>query len=218
MIRNILWEVDGVLFDTHPAMTYAFSKSLNGMGLTVAMNEIDGLVRKPVDDCIADLSKRFKLDPGLLRLRFDESYLMIPPANQPLFPGVQEICSLFQERGGVNIIVTHHHVESTQQLLDAHGLGHLFVGILDLEQGYPCKPAPALVEIAMECFNLDPTETLLLGSRDIDIQAGRAAGVQTCLFGDMPISGPADMQIISYSQLLGWLDKQNKQQRKEHAT
>ena len=43
MIRNILWDVDGTLFDTYPAITYAISKSLNKMGLSIALNVIDGV-------------------------------------------------------------------------------------------------------------------------------------------------------------------------------
>ena len=196
-----------MLFDTQPAITYAFSKSLNEMGLSVAMNEIDGLVRRSVDDCIAALSRCFKLDSDVLRLRFDESYLTIPPANQPPLTAVREVCGLFQTRGGANFLVTHHNVESTQQLLDTHGLRHLFLGIFDVEQGYPHKPDPVLLKTAMECFTLEPTETLIVGSRDIDIQAGHNAGVRTCIFGDAPLSVPADLQIFHYNELLEWLEK-----------
>lgn len=208
MIRNILWDVDGTLFDTHPAITYAINRSLNQMGLAVPMNEIDGLVRRSIDDCITVLSRRFKLEPDMFRLRFDESYLSIPAANQPPFTGVHSVCSLFQERGGSNILVTHHNVESTQQLLDTHNFGHLFLGIFDVEQGYPLKPDPALLKVVMECLHLERSETLIVGSRDIDVQAGHTVGIRTCLFGDAPLSEPADLQIFHYNELLKWLEKQ----------
>ena len=46
MIRNIIWDVDGTLFDTYPAITFAISKSLLESGQNMAMNMIDGLVRR----------------------------------------------------------------------------------------------------------------------------------------------------------------------------
>ena len=215
MIRNILWDVDGVLFDTHPAITYALSRSLNGMGLTVAMNEIDGLVQKSLDVCIATLSRRFRLDPDLLRLRFAESYLAVPPANQPPFPGVRETCRLIQERGGRNVIVTHRRVESVQQLLKAHALEKMFTGIYSAGQGDPDNTGTVMLEAAIQHFALKRMETLAVGCRAVDIQAGRAAGVHTCLFGDIQISVPADLQILCYSQLFAWLAEQNQHERKD---
>lgn len=210
MIRNILWDVDGTLFDTYPAITYAISRSLNEMGLSVALNVIDGLARQSLDHCLGTLSQRFKLDLDLLRLRFAESYRTVPPANQPPFPGVREVCELIHTSGGLNIIVTHRVVSSTQSLLDAHDMSSLFDSIFSVEQGYPRKPDPALLETAIQEFGLMRAETLVIGDRDLDIQAGRASGVRTCLFGRAELSQPADFQIDRYDQLLDLLKNNNE--------
>lgn len=202
MIKNLLWDVDGTLFDTYPAITYAISKTLGTMGASVALNVIDGLARRSIDHCLGTLSQRFKLDPDLLRLRFAESYRTIPPANQHPFPGVREICELIHTKGGRNIIVTHRAVSSTQSLLETHEISSLFDAIFNVEQGYPRKPDPAMLEAAIRQFKLKQTETLMIGDRDLDIQAGRAARVQTCLFGRVQLSEPADYRIDRYDQLL----------------
>lgn len=212
MIRNILWGVDGTLFDTHPAITYAVSKSLNEMGLTVAMNELDGLTRQSIDQCITALAIRFKLDPDLLRLRFAETYRKIPPANQPPFPGARDLCVLIRKRGGSNLIITHRSAESTQQLLEAHKLDHFIAGIFSTDQGFPHKPHSAMPETAIQRFHLDRSETLLIGDHDIDIQAGLAAGVHTCLFGGVQLSKLAEHQFTSYDQILEWLSKQGQKE------
>lgn len=209
MIKNILWDVDGTLFDTYPAITYAISKTLGEMGVSVALNVIDGLARQSLEGCLTTLSQRFKLDPDLLHLRFAESYRTVPPANQPPFPGVREICELIHTHGGLNIIVTHRAVASTQALLDVHQMSSLFDAIFSVEQDYPRKPDPAMLEAAIQQFDLKRAETLLIGDRDLDIQAGRAAGVRTCLFGHAQLSQPADIQIDSHSQLLDLLKNSN---------
>lgn len=43
------------------------------------------------------------------------------------------------------------------------------------------KPAPLLLEKAMEEFNLDRNNTFMVGDRDTDIGAGKKAGVKTIL-------------------------------------
>jgi HAD superfamily hydrolase (TIGR01509 family) len=201
-ILNILWDVDGTLFDTYPAITFAISKSLNELGQSVALNVIDGLVRQSLDHCVESLSQRFELDPGLLRRQFARSYLGVSPANQPPFPGVRNVCELVHKNGGLNVAITHRSIQSTQALLDTHGLAPFFTDILSVEQGYPRKPDPAIVLAALHRLTLNPAETLLVGDRDLDIQAGQSAGVRTCLFGKTTVPIHADYKIEDFAQLL----------------
>ena len=210
MIKHILWDLDGTLFDTYPAITYAISKSLNEIGQSVALNVIDGLARQSIAHCLEALSQRFKLDRGLLEARFAEAYRVIDPANQTPFPGVQEVCSVIHRRGGLNIIVTHRGLQSTQRLLDTHDMAASFDDIFSVEQGYARKPDPAMLLAAMEKYHLDPAETLLVGDRELDIQAGQAAGVRTCLFGSADLTVPADMRVANYQQLLAILADEKK--------
>ena len=207
-IFNLFWDVDGTLFDTYPAITYAISSSLNELGQPVELNLIDRLARQSLKLCLDVLSQRLKLEPGELNQRFSETYLRISLANQAPFPTVHEICSFIHENGGVNLAITHRKVQSTQGLLDTHHLAPFFSDIFSVEQGYPRKPGPAMVLAALEKYALNPTETLLVGDREIDIQAGRAGGVHTCLFGKTKLTTPADMQIENYNQLLTTLRRQ----------
>lgn len=210
MIKNILWDVDGTLFDTYPAITFAISKTLKEAGVSAAMNMIDGLARQSLEYCLQILSQRFKLDPDLLRRRFAESYGTVSPANQPPFPGVREVCELIHTNGGLNIIVTHRAVSSTRSLLDAHDMTSLFDAVFSVEQGHPRKPDPAMLEAAIRQFELDKTETMVVGDRDLDIQAGRAAGVRTCLFGQAQIAARVDFKMDDYSQLLELLKESRR--------
>ena len=205
MIRNILWDVDGTLFDTYPAITYAISQALNGLGQVAALNVIDSLARQSIEHCMATLAQRFRLDPDLLRRRYLAAYASLPLANQPPLPGVEGVCAAVQRRGGRNVAVTHRDVRSTQALLDAHGLAPLFAGIVSVEQGYPRKPDPAIVLAALRLHALEPAETWMVGDRELDIQAGQAAGVRTCLYGRASLAQPADLLIDHYSQLLAHL-------------
>ena len=202
MIKNILWDLDGTIFDTYPAITYAISRSLNELGHSLALNVIDGLARQSIDHCMETLSQRFKLEPDLLRSQFIKSYREVSPEKQIPFPGVREVCSWVHDHGGVNVIVTHRVIASTQKLLAVHDLASCFDDILSAEQGYSRKPDPAMVLAALKKHNLLADETLMVGDRELDIQSGLAAGIHTCLFGGLKTSIPVDITIDSYEQLL----------------
>jgi HAD superfamily hydrolase (TIGR01509 family) len=204
-ILNLIWEVDGVLFDTYPAITYAISKSLKEMGFSIALNVIDGLVRQSLEQCVETLSQRLKLDPKLLRNEFAKSYQTISPENQPPFTGARKVCAFIHEHSGLNLIVTHRSIQTTQELLSAHRLIPFFGDIFSVEQGYPRKPDPAIVLAVLKKYMLKPEATLLIGDRDCDIRAGQAAGIRTCLFGCTVLSHPPDYRIGNYIQLLGLL-------------
>jgi phosphoglycolate phosphatase-like HAD superfamily hydrolase len=206
VIRNILWDVDGTLFDTYPAITYAISQALNGLDESAALNVIDSLARQSIDHCLATLAQRFDLDQDLLRRRYLAAYKALPLAKQPPFPDARAVCSKVCEQRGVNVAVTHRSARSTQALLDAHGLAPLFAGIVSVEQGYPRKPDPAMVLAALETYALDPVDTWMVGDRALDIEAGRIAGVHTCLFGRACVPQPVDLHIEHYSQLLALLE------------
>lgn len=205
-MRNILWDVDGTLFDTYPAITYAISQALNGLGESAALNVIDSLARRSIDLCLASLAQRLSLDTEVLRRRYLAAYAALPLANQPPFPDAAEVCVRICQRGGMNVAVTHRDVRSTQALLDAHGLAPLLAGIVSVEQGYPRKPDPAMVLAALAIYDLDPAVTWMVGDRALDIEAGRAAGVHTCLFGRACAPQPVDLHIEHCSQLLALLE------------
>jgi HAD superfamily hydrolase (TIGR01509 family) len=207
VIKNLLWDLDGTLFDTYPAITYAISKSINELGGTIALNVIEGLARESIGHCLETLAARFRLDPNLLRTRYAENYRGLPLGNQPPFPGARETCAFIRQNGGHNIIITHREVTSCHLLLETHKMSALFDDIFSTEQGYPRKPAPEMILAALGKYNLDPAKTLMIGDRVIDIQAGQAAGVATCLFGQADASSLPSLHIQEYDELLTNLDE-----------
>jgi phosphoglycolate phosphatase-like HAD superfamily hydrolase len=203
MIRHLLWDLDGTLFDTYPAITYAISKSINQMGGTVALNVIDELARQSIGHCLETLATRFRFNPNLLQSRYTENYRELSPANQPPFPGGRETCAFVRQNDGRNLIVTHRELESCHILLETHEMSALFDDIFSTEQGYLRKPSPEMVLAALSKYDLNPAETLMVGDRALDIQAGQAAGVRTCLFGTDSLSVAADFHVQHLSEILG---------------
>lgn len=202
MIRNLIWDVDGTLFDTYPAMAAAMRATLAELGADVPADRLETLARVSVDHCIEAVSEAHRLDAQAILKGFLWHYASIPPEGQPPFPGVREVCEAILAVGGKNVIVTHRRRETTAALLATHDMARYFAGAVTHDDGYPRKPDPAAFVAAIEAHDLPREETMTVGDRDIDILAGQAAGVATCLFGAPRDDVAPDLIIAGFDELL----------------
>lgn len=205
---SILWDVDGTLFDTYPAFVEAHLRALleSGVAAPPPAGEVDALARVGLGHCVRELASRFDLEADALGRRFDAAYRAIGSSRQPPFPGVAGICEAVVRGGGVNAIATHRARASTEGLLGEHGMRSFFAAIVSIEDGYPRKPDPAMFLALLEQLALDPARCLAVGDRDIDVLAGRAAGMRTCLFGGRAgAASRPDLAFGDYRELVPFL-------------
>ena len=209
MLKNIIWDVDGTLFDTYPAIAGAFREALRTPGKDPAPGRVLALAKQSLSHCLTTLAAEHHLKEEELGQAFDSHYDTVPYADQPPFPGVREVCEYIRSIGGKNVIVTHRGHRGTVGLLETHGMAPFFTGWITYEDGHPRKPDPAAFAAAMEVHGLPPGETLTVGDREIDIQAGHAAGIRACLFHGEDPRTEADLTIREFDELLQYLRTEN---------
>jgi HAD superfamily hydrolase (TIGR01549 family) len=115
------------------------------------------------------------------------------------------VCEYICALGGKNVIVTHRGQESTRELLAAHRMTLYFSGCIARDDGYPKKPYPAAFEAILKRHNLARGTTLTVGDRAIDIRAGQAAGLFSCLLGPKTDGAAPDLTISSLDELYRFL-------------
>jgi len=204
-IRHLIWDVDGTLFDTYPAFLRAFSQALESLGHPTSEEQIEPLARVSLPHCAEVMAGKYNLGTDETLERFLHFYRMIPQLEQPPFPGVRKLCELVMTSGGMNVIVTHRRHSTTQELLEVHGLGNLFSGIAGGDDGFEKKPHPAAFLAMMAQHGLAAAETATIGDREIDMAAGRAAGITTCLFSSGDLGMESDFSFSEYGQLAEFL-------------
>jgi len=64
----------------------------------------------------------------------------------------------------------------------AHGVEGTFASILAGDEVDKIKPDPQPFVMTLQALGAKPCDTLIIGDNRTDIEAGKAAGVQTCLF------------------------------------
>jgi len=122
---NLIWDFDGTLFDTIPAMVSAFAQSLKSFGVDAEEEEIEGMIRLSMGKCIGYYSCRYGLDESILREGFLHRYENVPLEKQPLMPGALHVCETVRRIGGCNIIVSHRSADSLARFLRAYQIEHL---------------------------------------------------------------------------------------------
>lgn len=207
MFRNIIWDVDGTLFDTYPAMARAIKAALKDLGRDSSLPWITQLARRSLSECDTVLADKYQLDKGDLERALEKHFDLITVEESPPFPGVMDLCQYIGSIKGKNVIVTHRGRRGTMELLTGHKLADFFAGCITRDDGYPRKPHPAAFEAALGMYRLQREETLTVGDRQIDIVAGRAAGLFSCFY-DVEAEGvDADLIISSFDELHEYLVK-----------
>ena len=174
MIRNIIWDLDGTLFDTYPAIIRAFRKALKDFGIRITQEEITRKARGSLTLYGDALVHEHKLDQDSLRQRYLSYYDEFPVTEQKPFSGVREVCDHIISLGGFNVIVTHRRWDSAKKLLEHYKMNEFFKFLMTVDEGYPLKPDPTMFEKVIQSFDLLRNETLAVGDRDLDIYAGKA--------------------------------------------
>ena len=201
MIRHLIWDVDGTLFDTYPAIVGSLHAAAVDLGAPATYEETHDLALVSIDHCLATLSATYDLSLDMLGADFDRRYQEVPPEDQPPFDGAPEVCQLIHSRGGLNLIVTHRRRAGLDRLLTTHGLADLFTDIISHDDGYPRKPDPGAFRTLIERHRLPRDESLAVGDRDIDILAAHSAGLAAAHFGTNPITTTPDVVLPDFGTL-----------------
>ncbi len=205
MIRDIIWDAGGTLFDTYPAKVGALRETLERFGGEADPERILRLTLKATSHAVATLAREVGVERDAFEADYRERYAAVSPEEQPPFPHVRELCQYIRRAGGHNYIVTHRGRDSLLGLLEVHEMTGLFRELVTKEAPYPRKPDPAALKAVVERWGLDPQSTLAVGDRDLDIRAAQAAGLRTCFFGSHPHEMQAELEVREYAALFGWL-------------
>jgi phosphoglycolate phosphatase len=122
-----------------------------------------------------------------------------------LYPGARLVLDHFHDKR--RVLVSNKIQRLTEAVVRGLGVEDCFDLILGGDSAAEKKPHPALLTMALEHFQTPPSCALMVGDSDIDVEAGKRAGVMTCAvtYGlgdkDLLIAGKPDVSIDHLAQL-----------------
>jgi HAD superfamily hydrolase (TIGR01549 family) len=177
-MKNYIWDFDGMLFDSYPHITSAFLKMMRDFGKDADYDEAKTLLEITFADCFEHYGTTEE-EKEVFR-KYEHDYSLRPIAVP--FENTVKTIKLLSERGCNHFLYTHRGNETSQHYLNECGIAEYFTAFVDSSNGFSAKPAPDAVEWICKEYNLDKSETVMIGDREIDVLSGKNAGVYGCLY------------------------------------
>lgn len=181
MIKNYIWDFDGMLFDSYPHITAAFQKVMAEDGVDIDYTRSKQLFEISYAHAFEYYNATQEQKMRFFDYEHDTDF---EPVAVP-FPNTVITLKKVCENGGRNYLYTHRG-NNAFDYLKKYGIYDLFSDFVTHENGFPAKPAPDAIEFLVNKHNLDKSETVMVGDREIDVMSGINAGVKGCLYTTQP--------------------------------
>jgi phosphoglycolate phosphatase len=179
-LQLVMFDLDGTLADTGPDLADSVNFTRREFGLSPLP---DHAVFVNVGRGIEHLVKRSLPEKGpdqlpeamRVFLAYYETHLL---DRTVLYPGVKDVLSYFASKR--RAVVSNKIHRLTLAIVQGLGVAAEFDAILGGDSFADKKPHPAMLRSVLEQFQIAPTDALIVGDGDTDIEAGQRAGVITC--------------------------------------
>ena len=172
--KHIIFDFDGTLSDSYPTFVKAMKLIMQKYGIEKDESDIYYLLKKYSTSYV--FNEFFADRKAEIKREFDTLADELLRTEATPIEGTEEILRYILDKGGKNYVYSHSG-DVVIENLRRWGLDDLFVDFQLGERDFPRKPAPDALLNLMQKHGLDPAECVMVGDRDIDVLAGRNAGM-----------------------------------------
>jgi phosphoglycolate phosphatase len=170
----VVFDLDGTLLDSYAAIHATVAHVQRGFGVPVwTLEETRRRVGRGVEVLMAEAVGPSRAADGV-RL-FSERYAASGPEATRLLPGADEVTRALRERGVKLAVASNKPGVFSRQLLAHFGILDRFGVVHGPDDGFPPKPAPHMVFMALALLGVPAPEALYVGDMPIDVLTARAA-------------------------------------------
>ena len=181
-MKSIVFDLDGTLIDSVPAVAAAINQVLveEGRG-TISVGEARGMVGGGASDTMT-LALRAtgggddQLAASLME-RYFAAYLDDPAANTVVYQGVVDVLEGFRAEGVIMGVCTNKPGETTLPVLKALGLDTFFSAVITpADTQYP-KPDGRHIHETLAAMGCTSEGAFFVGDSETDVSAANDAGI-----------------------------------------
>lgn len=186
--RLAIFDFDGTLFDTQPAVIHCIQRTFAASGRTLpAVDAIADTIKTGVtlrDTFIAlDASLRDNETPIESLIGFYRGvYATEADLLQKPYPAIHETLQELQCAGIRNVIISNKGTAAVRRAIDSNGLRSLIDFVFANEPDLPNKPDPAVLtdHIIPRYADVSKDKIVVVGDTETDILFAKAAGLASC--------------------------------------
>lgn len=180
--RHFFWDFDGTLYDTYGRITRAAQAALTDLGLPVSFGEVYSHVKRSLHTVYLTFAQPLGITEEIFMQAYRSHSESEGPESMVLYPGARAFLEKVVSSGGKNYLYTHRGYDSAFTALNRDHLPPLFQDFVTSRDGFPSKPAPDALQFLTGKHHLSLPECIMVGDRDIDVEAARNAGMAAALF------------------------------------
>jgi phosphoglycolate phosphatase len=177
---NILWDLDGTLVDSIPAVASSFNHTLKECGLpTRSYDELRPYIGPGLDNIIAELlSTEDPKEIAEAKAIYRAYYEKILRSSEP-FEGVVDALEKFKSIGAQQFVATAKYEQFARWIIEANDLDQYFSGIYGSSIDGKYADKRDLLTRLFEQENLRKADTVMIGDTKYDMEAGRYIDIAT---------------------------------------
>ena len=196
MRRAVLFDMDGVLFDSMPGHAYAWMKAVERYGLSMTADEVymnEGRTGAGTINALAqrtwgrDATEQEIQDIYAAKSEIFNTYFL-ERGEAPVMAGVTDVLQRVRSLGMMRVIVTGSGQHSLLDNLNRHFPGmfssELMVTAFDVKYGKP-NPEPYLMGLKKAGVSAD--EAIVVENAPLGVTAAHAAGIYTIAVNTGPL-------------------------------
>jgi 2-phosphoglycolate phosphatase len=175
-----MFDLDGTLADTGQDLAHSVNFTRGQFNLaSLPAHSVYRHIGRGVDHllrrAIPELTQQHFEQLRDVFLRHYEEHLL---DQTELYPGIRKLLDDFSNKR--RAVVSNKFHRLAVKLLNGLGVENCFDAIFGGDSAAEKKPDPALLNAALKQFRLPAARAVMVGDSDIDIEAGKRAGVVTC--------------------------------------
>ena len=181
MIKAILFDMDGILFNSEPWYMNGTIRWMREYGYTGSEESVWKILGTTMDETYDIL---YELLEGKVEreelIRRNERYFGIEHPMKPVdlvFPGVPETVRRIHDEGFLTAVCSSSPRDTIYEVLDSIGITDCYDVILSGDENLPPKPAPDIYLTAAEKLGVLPEECIVYEDSYRGITAGKQAGM-----------------------------------------